>query len=78
MNRSPSVESSSSRTRNCRILLSSSRSRQEALEAALDNEWRELRQHVVIEQDPDMMLRLAAELERRRRSAEIVKRRDSF
>jgi hypothetical protein len=38
----------------------------------LDNKWRELRRHVTIEKDSEKMLRLTAELNKRRIPAEAA------
>ena len=55
----------------------SSRARRYAL-AELDKTWGELRRHVMIEKDWEKVLRLAAELDERRRPPDVVdKRRDN-
>ncbi|MBZ5664422.1 MAG: hypothetical protein LAO30_07420 [Acidobacteriia bacterium] len=78
MNRSFSARAKFAKNGNCRNPLSSSRGRREALAAGLDEEWRELRQHVTIEEDPEKILRLTAELdERRRREQVVIKRKDN-
>jgi hypothetical protein len=66
-----------SKAGNCRNFLMSSRARRYAL-AELDKTWGELRRHVMIEKDWEKVLRLAAELDERRRPPEVVdKRRDN-
>ena len=68
-----------SRAGNCRTSLTSTRSRRDALAERLDKQWCELRQHVTIEEDPEKMLRLTAELDQRRRQPEDAdKRKDTF
>ena len=42
----------------------------------LDTQWRELRRHATIERDPEMLLRLAAELDKRNRQAEAAGKRN--
>jgi hypothetical protein len=66
MNRSVALWTSSLNPRNCRNSLTPSRVRREVLAEKLDSQWRELRRHVTIERDPEKLLRLAAELDKRR------------
>jgi hypothetical protein len=42
----------------------------------LDQQWRELRRHATIETDPQRLLRLTTELEKRKRLVEAVRQRD--
>ena len=68
-----------SRLGSCRSSHASSRSRRDALAERLDKQWCELRQHVTIEEDPEKMLRLTAEIDQRRRQSEDGdKRKDTF
>jgi hypothetical protein len=60
---------------NCRTSLTPSRVRRDALAQKLDKHWRELRRHATIDKDPETMLRLTAELDRRRRQAEAAVKR---
>lgn len=62
--------------RNCRILLTTARVRRTASAEKLEKQWRELRRHATIERNPEQMLRLTAELDQRKRHAEIVAKRD--
>jgi hypothetical protein len=55
-------------TRNCRKSLTPSRLGRKALAEKLDKQWRELRRHATIERDPGILLRLAAELDKRKRA----------
>jgi hypothetical protein len=55
-------------TRNCRKSLTPSRLGRKALAEKLDKEWHELRRHATIERDPEILLRLAAELDQRKRA----------
>jgi len=41
-------------------------------ELRFDQQWRELRRHATIEKDPETLLWLANELEKRKRQAEIA------
>jgi hypothetical protein len=50
---------------NCRRSLTSARGRSDASARRLEQEWRELRRHVTIEEDSEKMFRLTAELNRR-------------
>jgi hypothetical protein len=62
---------SSLRTRNCRNSLIQSRGKREAL---AERQWRELRRHATIEEDPETLLRLTAEIDKRKRQAEAVRK----
>jgi len=42
----------------------------------LEKQWRELRGHATIERNPEQLLRLTAELDKRKRHAEIVGKHD--
>ncbi len=53
--------------KNCRNSLTPSRVRSERSAARLDKQWRELCRHATIENDPEKMLRLSAEIDRRER-----------
>jgi len=75
MNRSFALWTSSLSTRNCRNSLTPSRVRREVLAEKLDKQWRELRRDATIDKDPQTMLRLTAELDRRRRQAEAAGKR---
>ena len=79
MNRSFSfaVRTGSLRTRNCRNSLTPSRVRREVSAEKLDTQWREFRRHAIIDKDPETLLRLTAELDRRRRQAEAAGKRNS-
>jgi hypothetical protein len=73
MNRSFSRNTSSpsarcSNPRNCRTSLGPLRRKRDALTETFDEQWREIRRHATVETDPKQMLRLAAELERRRQA----------
>ena len=72
MNRDFSLKDSSLRTRNCRTSVTSSRIKREALAENLDKQWRELRRHATIEKDPEMLLRLTDELDKRKRQSDAV------
>ncbi len=63
-----------SKAGNCRNFLMSSRARRDALAERLDKTWGELRrhEHVIIERDWEKMLRLAAELDARRRQLDVA------
>jgi hypothetical protein len=76
MNRSLALWTSSLSTRNCRNSLTPSRVRRGALAQNLDKQWRELRRHATIDKDPETLLRLTAELDKRRRQAEAVGQRN--
>jgi len=68
---------SASRIGNCRNLLRSSRIRKkEELARVLENQWHELLLHATIEKDPEKMLRLAAELDQRKRRTEAIGKRN--
>ena len=68
MNRSCSL-STRSLTKNCRNV-TPARVKKRALAEKLARQWHELRQHATIEKDPQKLLELAAEVERRKRQAE--------
>lgn len=73
--RSNSAPLNFSKSGNCRNLATSARGRSNASARRLDNQWRELRRHVTIEEDSDKMFRLlTAELNQRRLLAEADKR----
>jgi len=57
-------------TRNCRSSLTPSRIKRDALAERLEKQWHEIRRHATIEKDPEMLLRLTAELDRRKCQAE--------
>ena len=79
MNRFFSSKVSFSKAGNCRNLSTSSRRRRDRSAERLEEEWRELRRHVTIENDPEKMLQLAAELaQRRRQTPALDKGSDSF
>jgi len=42
----------------------------------LDGQWRELRSHATVDKDPETLLWLTAELDRRRRQAEATGKRN--
>ena len=67
-----SLRPSFMQNKNCRNSLTPSRVRRAASAARLDKQWRELRRYATIEKDPEMLLRLTAELDRRRRLAEAI------
>ncbi len=67
-----SLRPGSLQNRNCRNSLTPSRVRRAASAARLDKQWRELRPYATIERDPEMLLRLTAELDRRRRLADAI------
>lgn len=56
-----------SNPRNCRTSRPLRR-RRDALTETFDEQWREIRRHATVETDPKQILRLAAELERRRQA----------
>ena len=65
-----------SKSGDCRNFATSARGRSDASARRLDNQWRELRRHVTIEEDSDKMFRLlTAELNRRRLLAETGDKR---
>jgi len=69
---------SASRIGNCRNMLRSSRIRKkEELARVLENQWHELLVHATIEEDPEKMLRLTAELEESKRRTEATGKRNS-
>ena len=76
MTRSFSLWTGSLSTRNCRTPLTPSRLRRDALAQKLDKQWRELRRHATIDKDPETLLRLTAELDKRRRQAEAAGKRN--
>ena len=65
--------SSSLRARNCRDSITQSRVAREAL---AERQWRALRRHATIEKDPETLLWLTAEIDKRRRQAEAVGKRN--
>jgi hypothetical protein len=67
MNRSVSFSLRSGRAQNCRNSLTPSRARRDASAERLDKQWRELCLHATIERDPEKLLRLTAELDKRKR-----------
>jgi len=70
MSRAPDLRPGLSSSRNCRNFLTSSRVRRDAWAEKLDMQWHELRQHAVIEKDPDTLSRLIAEIDKRQRRRE--------
>ena len=64
------------RARNCRNLLAPSRVRRDALAERLDKQWRELRPHATIERDQEKLLWLTAEIDKRKRQAETLGKRN--
>ena len=70
-----SLRARSLTARNCRDPLMPSRVRRDALAEKLDKQWRELRRHATIERDPETLLRLTAELDKRNRQAAVIDRR---
>jgi hypothetical protein len=58
-------------------LLTPSPVRREALAARVEKQWHELLLHATIERDPEKILRLTAELDRRKRRAEASGKRNS-
>jgi hypothetical protein len=61
---------------NCHKFLATGRVRRQALAKRLERQWRELLMHATIERDPEKMSRLTAEIDRRKRPAEIPNLRD--
>jgi hypothetical protein len=53
------------------------RARRQALSEKLEGQWRELRRHATIERDPETMLWLRAELDRRKHQAEAAGKHDN-
>jgi hypothetical protein len=53
-------------------LLTPARVRREEFAARVEKQWHELLLHATIEQDPEKILRLTAELDRRKRRAEAA------
>jgi hypothetical protein len=76
VNYSFSLRARCSKAGNCRNLLTPARVRREALAERLEKQWRELLLHATIEKDPEKMLRLAAELDQRKRRAESAGQRN--
>lgn len=74
--RSSELRRGASRNGNCRNLLVSSRVRREQLTERVEEQWNELLVHATIEEDPEKMLRLTAELDQRKRRAEAVGKRN--
>lgn len=69
MNRLVAVPGASLKTGNsCKSLVSSRVRRRSSVER-LEAQWRELRRHATIVKDPEKMLRLTAEMEKRRSEA---------
>jgi hypothetical protein len=58
--------------RMCRNLQTSSRVRRQALAEKLDKDWHELRRYATIERDPEKLLRLSAEIDKRSLLAEAT------
>ena len=65
------------KNRNCRNPLRGWRVRREEVAEKFDRQWVELRRHATIEHDPEKMIWLMAEIERRKRQAEIAAKRDT-
>jgi hypothetical protein len=61
--------------RKCRNLIASSRVRREEMVEKLDALWRELYRHATIEKDPQKLLQLTAEAEKRKSRAETIRQR---
>jgi hypothetical protein len=59
-------------TRKCRNLIASSRVRRREMAENLDTLWREICRHATIEDDPQKLSQLTAEVEKRKRLAEAV------
>ncbi len=65
------------RIKDCRHLQAPPRARRQALSEKLEGQWRELRRHATIERDPETMLWLRSEVDRRKRQAEAAGKHDS-
>jgi hypothetical protein len=71
-----SSRASATRAGNCHNFLTPSRVRREALAARVEKQWHELLLHATIEKDPEKILRLTAELDQRKRRAEVAGKRN--
>ena len=60
-------------TRKCRNLLAPSRVRRQTMAENLDNLWREIFRHATVENDPQKLAQLTAELEKRKRRVEAAR-----
>lgn len=76
MNHHSAARTRSPKPGNCHKLLATARVRRQVLAARLETQWRELLRHATIEIDPEKMLRLTAEMDRRKRAAEVARGRD--
>jgi hypothetical protein len=56
--------------------MATSQARRNILAERLDKQWHELRRHATIVTDPDKLLRLTAELDRRKRLADAAGKRN--
>jgi hypothetical protein len=61
--RANSLRVGTSRTGNCRNLLTPARARREELAERLQKQWREILLHATIERDAEKMLRLTAKVD---------------
>jgi hypothetical protein len=75
MNRS-SLRTISLHSRRCRNSATPFRVRRNESTERLDKQWCELRLHATIERDAEKLLRLAAEIDKRKRQAEALGRRN--
>jgi hypothetical protein len=66
----------SSQSRNCRNSVTSLRVRRDRSAARLEKQWHEICRHATIETDPEKLLRLRAELNRRKRQVEATGKRN--
>ena len=71
MTRPVSLSTSPLRVRNCRGSLTPPVGRY-ALGEKLERQWRELRRHATIERDTEKMMRLTAELNKRKQQVEAM------
>jgi len=62
----------SSGNRNCRNSCTRPGVKAEAWAEQLERQWQEIRRHASIEKDPEKLLRLATELEKRKRPADAA------
>ena len=60
--------------RKCRNSLTPFRVRRNGSAERFDKQWHELRRHATIERDVEKLLRLAAEVDKRKRLAEVLSR----
>ncbi len=66
----------SSGTRNCRNSCTRSGVKAEAWAEQLERQWQGIRRHASIEKDPEKLLRLTTELEKRKRPADAASSRN--